>query len=65
MRDGRFSLVATGSSGNSYKEDENSITYGWDYGSIIYFHDTMTGATLPSPSGKWIVTGGVSITRPK
>ena len=65
MRDGRFSLVATGSSGNSYKEDENSITYGWDYGSIIYFHDTMTGATLPSPSGKWIVTGGISITRPK
>lgn len=65
MRDGRFSLVATGSSGNSYKEDKNSITYGWDYGSIIYFHDTMTGATLPSPSGKWIVTGGISITRPK
>ena len=65
MRDGRFSLVATGSSGNSYKEDENSITYGWDYGSIIYFHDTLTGATLPSPSGKWIVTGGISITRPK
>jgi hypothetical protein len=65
MRDGRFSLVASGSSGNSYKEDKNSITYGWDYGSIIYFHDTMTGATLPSPNGMWIVTGGISITRPK